>query len=202
MGGKQQQTTKKREMKASPICGTHHLAVIQGSLGLVGALGAAAPPFTVAAVRGGFAAREDGGGGGAGALPAPARCRAHAHASAARSRRPRGAPPARAAPSRPPPPPPLPAPHRRRRPEEGYGSAPLVAYGPAGTAPLTGESLAPAGEPGERPAASPPLRRGEAEGLAPSLLQQHVSPRGTAPPVACSAVLLPAAGGGGWGGEW
>lgn len=75
-----------------PACGTHHLTVVHGSLGLVGAIGAAAPAFVVAAVRRGPAALEDGGGG-AGALPAPARCSAHAYASAARSR-----PRARAAP--------------------------------------------------------------------------------------------------------
>lgn len=173
---------------SKPARGTHHLTVVQGSLGLVGAIGAAAAAVAVAAVRRGPAALEDGGGG-AGALPAPARCSAHAHASAARSR-----PRVRAAPSPPPPPPPPRARVRARAARRlgRAGAAPLT----AASAAAVGDSLAPAGEPGERPAASPPLPRGEAEGLVPALLQQHVSPRGTAPPAACSAVLLRPAGGG------
>lgn len=179
-------TLGKDKNRSKPVRGTHRLAVIQDSLGLVGAIGVAAPALAVAAVRRGLDALEDGGGG-AGALSAPARCSAHAHASAARSRPPRGAPRARAAPS----------PAATRGAADPRRSVPR----PAGTAPLkaasaaaVGDRPALAGEPEERPAASPPLPRGEAEGLAPSVLQQHVSPCRTTLPVTCSAVLLPAAG--------
>lgn len=92
-----------------------------------------------------------------------------------------------------PPPPPRRGVQARAARRLGSPGAALVT---AANAAGVGDSLAPAGEPGERPAASPSLPRGEAEGLAPFLLQQHVSPCGTAPPVACFAVLLPAASGG------
>lgn len=61
---------------------THHLAVVQGSLGFVGALGAAAPALPISALQRGLADLEDRGAGGpAGALFAPIRCRTHAYTS-------------------------------------------------------------------------------------------------------------------------
>lgn len=59
-----------------------HLAVVQGSLAFVGALGAAAPALPVPALQRGLADLEDRGAGGpAGALFAPIRCRTHAYTS-------------------------------------------------------------------------------------------------------------------------
>lgn len=61
---------------------TYHLAVVQGSLGFVGALGAAAPAFPLPALQLGLADLKDrGAGGSAGALFAPIRCRTHAYTS-------------------------------------------------------------------------------------------------------------------------
>lgn len=61
---------------------THHLAVVQGSLGFVGAFGAAAPALPIPALQRRLADLEDRGAGGpAGALFAPIRCRTHAYTS-------------------------------------------------------------------------------------------------------------------------
>lgn len=59
-----------------------HLAVVQGSVGFVGALGATAPAFPLPALQLGLADLKDRGAGGpAGALLAPIRCRTHAYTS-------------------------------------------------------------------------------------------------------------------------
>lgn len=61
---------------------THHLAVVQGSLGFVGAFGATAPALPISALQRRLADLEDRGAGGpAGALFAPIRCRTHAYTS-------------------------------------------------------------------------------------------------------------------------
>lgn len=61
---------------------THHLAVVQGSLGFVGAFGAAAPALPIPALQRRLADLEDRGAGRpAGALFAPIRCRTHAYTS-------------------------------------------------------------------------------------------------------------------------
>lgn len=74
--------TSSPEKKKKSAVFTYHLAVVQGSLGFVGALGAAAPAFPLPALQLGLADLKDRGAGGpAGALFAPIRCRTHAYTS-------------------------------------------------------------------------------------------------------------------------
>lgn len=71
-----------KEKKKKGAVFTHHLAVVQGSLGFVGAFGAAAPALPIPALQRRLADLEDRGAGGpAGALFAPIRCRTHAYTS-------------------------------------------------------------------------------------------------------------------------
>lgn len=85
---------------------THHLAVIQGSLGLVGALRGAASAFTVPGVQRRLTDLEDRARGPR-ALFAPIRCRTHSYTSTKPRLLLRGAQPGRAKifPPRQPPPP-------------------------------------------------------------------------------------------------
>lgn len=75
-------TPLKKKKKEKGAVFTHHLAVVQGSLGFLGAFGAAAPALPIPALQRRLADLEDRGAGGpTGALFAPIRCRTHAYTS-------------------------------------------------------------------------------------------------------------------------